>query len=102
MKLRLATIALLVLLTVLAGFVWHTTQTLPSVVASHFAADGAPNGFMSRMAYMIIMLLLIIGAPLVVAFLPSMVIAKNGNNLNIPNREYWLATADRCETTIAS
>ena len=99
MKLTFTTIALLLLLAVLAGFVWHTTQTLPPVVASHFAANGAANGFMSRAAYMSIMLLLIVGTPLIVAFLPAMVIDKNGSNLNIPNREYWL-TDDRREAAI--
>lgn len=87
-------------LAVLAAFVLITSQGLPSVVASHFGADGSANGFMPRGAYLVVMLVLIVGLPALLAFLPSSLARKGGAKLNIPNREYWLAPA-RLEATAA-
>ena len=92
--------ALLLLLFALGAFVWLTAEALPPVVASHFSASGAADGFMPRKTYRAILLALVIGAPLLVAFVPVAVTGEGGANLNIPNREYWLAP-ERRESTIA-
>jgi uncharacterized membrane protein len=98
MKPRAGTTALLLWLFALALFVWRTSTTLPPIVASHFAANGAANGFMPRGFYVILLLVLIIGVPLLLAFLPTALADRGGQILNLPNREYWLAAARREHT----
>jgi uncharacterized membrane protein len=98
MKFQLTTVALLVVLAASAGFIWVTTQQLPPIVASHFGASGEANGFMPRTIYAFVMLLLAVGTPLFVAFVPSLLLNGSSNNINIPNREYWLAPARRKDT----
>ena len=69
-------------------------SALPERVASHFAMDGTPNGWMSRtMCYGIF-----IGVALVTNIWPLlgrwMVTAAPGF-LNLPNKAYWLETSER-------
>ncbi len=97
---RFCTIALLALLLVLAAFVWLSSSALPEVVASHFGANGAANGFMPRGMYVAILLALVLGVPSLLALLPGALAGQGGRNLNIPNREYWLAP-ERRESTVA-
>jgi len=97
---RSSTIALLLLLLVLAAFVWLSSSALPEVVASHFGSNGAANGYMPRGIYIVLLLVLIVGVPLLLALLPAAVAGKGGRNLSIPNREFWLAP-ERRESTVA-
>lgn len=92
-------LALLVLVAVPAAFVWLSSSTLPEVVASHFGSSGAANGYMPRGTYRAMLLVLIVGMPLLLAFLPTAVAGSGGKNLNIPHREYWLAP-DRRDSTV--
>jgi hypothetical protein len=98
MKLRAGTLALLLLLAALGAFVWTTSLALPPVVASHFSASGAANGFMPRGAYITTLLVLTIGAPLMLAWLPMLIVSRGGDNLHIPHREHWLAPQRRADT----
>lgn len=98
MKPRAGTVALLLLLAALGAFVWTTSLALPPVVASHFAASGAANGFMPRGAYVTTLLVLTIGAPLLLAWLPSLIVSRSADNLHIPHREHWLAPQRRADT----
>ena len=99
MKKRGSTIAFILLLAALALFVWKSSAELPPIVASHFTSNGTANGFMPRRIYVAISLLMVVVMPLVVAFLPAAMIRRGGSNLNIPNREYWLAP-ERREGTV--
>jgi hypothetical protein len=45
--------------------------------------------------------LLLIGVPLLIAFLPGSLAHRSGTHLNIPNRTYWLAP-ERRDTTLPS
>src|SRR5690554_6551235 len=87
-------------LLVLAAWVAVSSQTLPSLVASHFDASGKADGYMPRGVYTAFVSILVAGAPLLVALLPYWVIRDDGTNLNIPNKQYWLAP-ERRETTLA-
>ena len=98
MKPRAGAFALLLLLAALAAFVWRTSQALPPLVASHFAASGAANGFMPRGAYVTTLLALVIGVPLLLAALPSLIVSRSGDNLRLPHREHWLAPQQRAAT----
>lgn len=97
MKLRFSTIALLLLLMAVAAFVWLSSSALPEVVASHFGSSGAANGYLPRSTYIVLLLVLAAGVPLLLAVLPGAV-AGDGKNLNIPNREFWLAPERRGNT----
>lgn len=91
---------LFILLAVLGAFVWYSSQTLPPVVASHFSASGAADGFMPRQAYVVGFLLVLIGVPVLIAFLPGTLAGRDGRSLNIPDRTYWLSP-ERRDTTLA-
>lgn len=99
MNSRSGSVALLLLLVALTAFVWFTSAALPEVVASHFDSSGIANGFMPRGIYIAFLLALVVGVPLLLAFLPGAVAGRGGSNLGIPNREYWLAP-ERRESTI--
>jgi hypothetical protein len=95
---RFASIAFLLLLTLAAGFVWSSSSALPAVVASHFGASGAADGFMLRADYVLTMLLTLVGVALLVAFLPFALPHLGDGSINLPNRDYWLAPARRAQT----
>lgn len=82
-------------------FIWLTSAALPSNMASHFGAGGAANGFMSRGAYVGVMLGVTLIAPLLVALSGQLVNVLPTRLINLPHREYWLAPQRRA-ATIAS
>lgn len=84
-----------------AVFVYVTSERLPEIAATRFAAGGDPVAFMTRGAYRVFMVWLVSAVPLLVAFLPQFIGARWPQLLNIPNREYWLA-AERRPDTLAS
>ena len=81
-----------------AAFIWLTSRGLPEVVASHFEADGHANGFMSRGAYVGLMLILDAGLPALLVAITSAALASPTARINLPNRDYWLAPERRGET----
>lgn len=71
---------------------------MPARMASHFAASGAPNGWMTKEQFF---------AAYAVAFLPALVLEfwvgrkvsrTSEARINLPNKEYWLAPERRAET----
>ncbi|MFO1312870.1 MAG: DUF1648 domain-containing protein [Burkholderiales bacterium] len=84
--------------------VWTTSAELPARVASHFGSGGMANGFMSRDAYMLLMIGLTTLLPLVVVASLGFVPRLATSRLSIKNREHWLAPSRREETmaTLAS
>ena len=79
------------------GYLIFSSGQLPSQVATHFRANGHPNGWMSRSSHMILMALLGLVLPLLIVaimngarFFPSA--------LNIPRKQFWLAPERRQET----
>jgi hypothetical protein len=91
-------IALIVAATATGGFIWFTGRALPPMVASHFAASGAANGFMPRGAYLGVMLVIAVGVPAAVALLSGYALTRPGARINLPNREHWLAPERRGQT----
>jgi hypothetical protein len=80
-----------------ASLAW-AAQELPAKVASHFNAQGLPDGWMSRSqnlsvmgAIGLILPLFILGTGLLTAAIPS-------GSINLPNRDYWLGPEHRDET----
>ncbi|MEM7478670.1 MAG: DUF1648 domain-containing protein, partial [Planctomycetota bacterium] len=81
----------------LGMLMWHLSH-LPDQVASHFNGQGEPDGYMSRMGYAVMMMLLLVGMP---AFLVGITKATRflpKELVNMPNKEYWLADDRRVET----
>jgi hypothetical protein len=87
-----------VLVACAAGFVWVTCQGLPELVAAHFGASGAANGFMPRRGYVWFTLGFVIGLPAVMVWLSWFAIKRPGARINLPHRDYWLAPARRDQT----
>lgn len=81
-----------------AAFVWVSSSGLPGEVASHFEADGYANGFTTRGAYVIMMLLLVVGAPALMVVVMHFALGRANARINLPNREYWLTPERRADT----
>jgi hypothetical protein len=90
--------ALAVVLTVAAVFILLSGQSLPAVVASHFAAGGHADGFMPRNAYLGLMLFMAVGVPFLLALGYSLVHLIPPRLVNLPNRSYWLSPERSAET----
>ncbi len=78
-----------------------TANLLPTHVASHFDSAGVARGFMARSDYLLFMLAMTLGVPLLIAattaLLPRLVPV---DKLRLPNRDYWLAP-ERRDATLA-
>lgn len=88
----------LLIIAAVAGFIGLTAGFLPPVVASHFVAGGAANGFMPHGAYLALMLALAAGLPLLILTLTAIANRLPARYINLPNREYWLAPERQAET----
>lgn len=95
---RLPIGVLLLLFLAAVAFVALSAAFLPPVVASHFAVGGAANGFMPRAGYLALMMALMVGVPLLLVGLASVVRVLPTESISLPNREYWLSPERREET----
>lgn len=95
---RIVSPALLGLIVCAAAFTWLVNHGLPDPVASHFDAEGGPDGFMPRAQYIAIMMAVTVIVPLFIATLTRFAISRAGARINLPNRDYWLAPERRAET----
>ena len=73
-------------------FIQAIAGQLPERVATHFAADGHPNGYMSREECRLFMLQFTLGVPIFIAVLTGLFpLFLPVSLFNLPNRDYWLA-----------
>ena len=98
MKRHAPALIFLAVLTAAGWFVFNSSGALPEQVASHFGSSGAADSFMSRSGYVTFMLIFVVGLPLVMAVLLTLVFRGATTSLNIPNRDYWLEPARRADT----
>ena len=71
---------------------------LPAVMAAHFAADGTPNGYQSKLVFFTLMFV-ILGTSTFIAFLtPRILASKAPERFNVPNKSYWLSAEHREQT----
>jgi MFS family permease len=98
---RLLAIVFVLLLVASAVVIVATTADLPPEVASHFGAQGQPNGWQSLAGYRTWILATAIGLPC--ASVAAMVwLPRWFPRLSkLPNREYWLAPERRAATFAA-
>jgi hypothetical protein len=78
-----------------------TSATLPATVATHFAAGGGANGFMTRVGYQVFYCALMTFLVAVTYGSLSWLPARFPHLLSLPNRDYWLAPRRR-DTTLAT
>lgn len=81
-----------------AAYVWLTSGHLPERVATHFGANGEPNGWQTPEGY--VRFTLIFGAVVPAFVLGTFGVMRlaNGWGLNIAHKDYWLAPERREET----
>jgi hypothetical protein len=72
-------------------------SVMPDRVASHFAASGLPNGWMTKQAFFMVYGAMVLLAALIEVY-PARSIAKSPSRIHLPNKEYWLAPERRAET----
>jgi len=76
----------------------HDFPLLPDRLASHFAASGAPNGWMTKSQFILLYAVMLLPA-LIVEFRVGRKVEKTPRaRLHLPNKEYWLAPERRAET----
>jgi hypothetical protein len=75
-----------------------TTADLPARVASHFAADGRPNGWQSLASYRVWMLGFGVLMPIVVTAMIAWLPRRFPRLINVPHKDYWLEPARRDAT----
>ncbi|HWN75401.1 MAG TPA: DUF1648 domain-containing protein [Candidatus Udaeobacter sp.] len=71
---------------------------MPQRMASHFAADGRVNGWQSRDAFFVLMLLVTSTSAIVGFLAPRQIAARSNARINLPHRDYWLAPERRERT----
>jgi uncharacterized membrane protein len=71
---------------------------MPQRMASHFAADGRVNGWQSRDAFFVLMLLVTSTSAIVGFLAPLQIAARSNARINLPHRDYWLAPERRERT----
>jgi serine/threonine-protein kinase len=85
-------ICMVILLIAAFVFIQAIAGELPERVATHFAADGHPNGYMSREECRSFMLEFTLGGPIFIAVVTALFpLFIPASLFNLPNREYWLA-----------
>lgn len=70
---------------------------LPETMASHFGAGGRPNDYMSKVPFFWFLAASAGGSVVLVFAAAGMLKRLPTRWINIPNREYWLATDERRE-----
>ena len=71
---------------------------MPQRMASHFAADGRANGWQSRSAFFVLMLMVTSTSAIVGFLAPRQIAARSNARINLPHRDYWLAPERREQT----
>jgi uncharacterized membrane protein len=72
-------------------------SAMPDRVASHFAASGLPNGWMTKEAFFIVYGVMVLLAAVIEVY-PARSIARSPSRIHLPNKEYWLAPERRAAT----
>jgi uncharacterized membrane protein len=68
---------------------------LPETIASHFAGNGHPNGWQSKLVFFLFFLFPAVMAAVVSFVVPRALCSLPANQLNLPNKDFWLAPENR-------
>jgi hypothetical protein len=91
-------IVLLVAFGVAIALFLATSATLPATVATHFAAGGRADGFMTRIGYQVFYCALMTFMVVVTYGSLTWLPARFPHLLNLPSRDYWMAPQRRVAT----
>ncbi|HEY4978951.1 MAG TPA: DUF1648 domain-containing protein [Candidatus Acidoferrum sp.] len=87
------------LLLALALLQWaNAYPQLPETMASHFAADGTPNGWQPKQVFFLLVSIIIAVTSIPTFFLTRKISKRSPDRINLPNKEYWLAPEHQEET----
>jgi uncharacterized membrane protein len=101
MRTRLPLTLLVAVALAAVGRALLVAPTLPERVASHFALDGAADGWTSRTSLFVLGAVLLAFLVALFAGLPALVRVLPTSLINLPHREQWLAPQHR-EATLES
>jgi uncharacterized membrane protein len=91
--------SLFFVLTLVAAWQYaYYSPRLPEVLASHFAANGAVNGWQSKSAFFTLELFIVVLAAAVGFGVPRIIAALPVSLINLPNKKFWLSAERRDET----
>ncbi len=90
-------VAMVLALGVRVALVW---SQLPDPMASHFSGGGQPDAFMSRSGFFLWMAVVGGGSVAAVFVAPILLRITPRKLVNLPNRDYWLATNERRDVAI--
>jgi uncharacterized membrane protein len=76
----------------------HAYPQLPATMASHFAADGMPNGWQPKVAFFLLTTVFIAVTAIPVFFVPRKIRKRSPDKINLPNKEYWLSPEHQEQT----
>ena len=87
------------LLAIYAAFYFsHAYAQLPEVVASHFDGRGHVNGWQTKSAFFITIIVVSVLASIVGFAIPALLSVLPPELVNLPNKKYWLGPEHRAET----
>jgi uncharacterized membrane protein len=87
------------LLLILGLLQWlHMYPELPARMASHFAADGTPNGYAPKEMFFVLMSFALLSSAFLTFIVPIIIASKSAARINLPNRSYWLSPERSSET----
>lgn len=95
---KLSRVILLALLVLFIGQIVYFYPQLPENVAIHFGLNGQADGWSSKQGWLIFQLILLGIFSLITFVLPSFIDKTDDQFINLPNKEYWLASQRRNET----
>jgi hypothetical protein len=84
-------VSLICLMVFSVTFVIYSSYYLPISIATHFNVHNEPDGWMTRSAYVLLILTLLISIPSAISVGISILSKKFSRLINLPNRDYWLA-----------
>jgi len=76
----------------------HDFPLLPDRMASHFAASGTPNGWMTKPQFFFVFAIVLLPALFVEFWLHRKIANTPEARLNLPNKEFWVAPERRAKT----
>ena len=92
MKILFLPLLILVVLSIgLLVYVQYSSSQLPERVATHFSADGTPDGWMDRDENVSFVATMGIGIPWLVVGLGLLIRFFPNSLFNLPNKDYWLS-----------
>lgn len=90
---------LIILAAAIAQAIYAFPQ-MPERMASHFAASGIPNGWMTKVQFFLAYATTFLPALFVEFWVGRRISRTPETRINLPNKEYWLAP-ERCAGTFA-